>query len=232
MDGLSDLPAGLERLVQELDRRVATGGKLDPKAVKVLLREVEVSNSDLEVYAAFDHDPTESYGRKLVWESPLFEVMVMSWNPGDFSSIHNHGATEWGCVQVFGAARHNFFHLRDGVLELSRSETLEAGTIRKVNHSLIHQMGNAGAEPFLSLHIYGTHSPTEGITDNAANYDLVGERVIYASGGAFLQIPAHEINSETFGLKVTDQVWESQLPLLMDFFKRQESYPKTFIKVR
>ncbi|MBK8652429.1 MAG: hypothetical protein IPN20_00430 [Haliscomenobacter sp.] len=47
-------------------------------------------------WADFDHPDADSYGRKMAYKGPNFEIMVMSWKPGDFSSIHDHGHTQWG----------------------------------------------------------------------------------------------------------------------------------------
>ncbi len=69
---LSWLAAALEK-EHEIDARVASA----------LLEKVWVRPSDLLAWTDFDHPMRDSYGRQLVTRGPNFELMVMSWAPGD-----------------------------------------------------------------------------------------------------------------------------------------------------
>ena len=100
------LPKTLNILVQLLSNTIEKEGKLSPKHVKELVEQANVQEKDLLSYADYNHPVEDCYGRKMVYDNGNFEVMVMSWNPDDYSSIHNHGYTEWGVVQVFGNAHH------------------------------------------------------------------------------------------------------------------------------
>ncbi|MEC7268568.1 MAG: cysteine dioxygenase family protein, partial [Bacteroidota bacterium] len=147
----TQLTSSLNSLVQALEsNEISSCAKL-----RSLLTEADIKSEELLPWANYDHPVEDSYGRKVVYENKHFEVMVMSWTPGDMSAIHNHGNTQWGCVQVFGQAEHATFKVdEDEIYTLSR-ETLTNGQIIHVNHSLVHQMGNSGHQPFLSLHVYG-----------------------------------------------------------------------------
>jgi hypothetical protein len=67
------------------------------------------------------HPPGDSYGRKLIARGPHFELMLMSWMPGDCSAIHDHGRAEWGAVRYFGATDHIVFDLRFNLLSIRES---------------------------------------------------------------------------------------------------------------
>ena len=54
-----------------------------------------LSQDALAEWVRFDHPPDHGYGRRLVASGPGFEVLVMSWRPGDWSAIHDHGQARW-----------------------------------------------------------------------------------------------------------------------------------------
>jgi len=114
--------------------------------------------------------------------------------PGDFSAIHDHGSTEWGAVQCFGAAEHYIYNFTKGVLKTLEPAHYTPGTIRAVDRNLIHQMGNSGDKPFLSLHVYGCDGASGTITGNARIFDLLEGSIQYTDGGVFFCLPEHQIN--------------------------------------
>lgn len=183
-----DLPQSLQHIVDNLDQDEGT-----PAKVAKVLADAQVDTEDLLQWTDFEHPKADSYGRKLVFKAEHFEIMVMSWNPGDFSAIHDHGHTEWGAVQIFGEAEHATFSIIDDMLVTSSREKFEPGTIIPVSHSLIHQMGNPGTEAFISLHVYGAPQTFQSITGEARLYDPVNSRIQLVNGGVFFLLPEKQI---------------------------------------
>ena len=151
-------------------------------------------------WADFDHPVADSYGRQLVHHGGHFEVMVMSWLPGDCSAIHDHGSTQWGAVQCFGAAEHYIYRFSEGKLKTLDPAHYTPGMVRAVDHNLIHQMGNSSDRPFLSLHVYGCPNKAESITGNARIFDLWENSIQYTDGGVFFCLPELEIKQKDYGL--------------------------------
>jgi predicted metal-dependent enzyme (double-stranded beta helix superfamily) len=172
-----------------------------PHQIKQLVENVHITAAELMPWADFDHPVTDSYGRKLVYDGGHFEIMVMSWMPGDFSAIHDHGATQWGAVQCFGAAEHYIYRFANGLLTTEKSAHYTPGMVRVVDHNLIHQMGNSGNEPFLSLHVYGCTQPTPSITGNARIFDLLEGSIQYTDGGVFFCLPEDQINQRVYDIR-------------------------------
>lgn len=158
------------------------------------LLHANVKQSDLMPWATFDHPVADSYGRKLVYHGGYFEIMVMSWVPGDVSAIHDHGQAQWGAVQCFGQAIHTVYELVDHKLHTKAELPLFPSRIVEVNHDLIHQMSNYSPEPFLSLHIYGCPDANDSITGNARIFDLLEGNIQYTDGGVFFCLPETEIS--------------------------------------
>jgi len=214
----------LDGLIGNLISSIETEGKLTPLRAAEIVGNAEVSQEEMMNYADFDHPTEDCYGRKMVYDHGCFEVMVMSWNPDHYSSIHNHGYTQWGVVQVFGNTHHMIYHTKDEELRFSKKELLTTGEIVKVNNNFIHQMGNASTTPYLTLHVYGCNDRDEGITADAKNYDLEFDRISHTTGGAFFNLPAKEIYDFEPCPRPTNEVFLHYANLLLTYYNRQ---PKT-----
>jgi len=212
---------GLDRLVQSLAENFKKERKLSPLRAAEIVAAANVTIEDLEPYAAYDHPVEDCYGRKLVVDNGSYEVMVMSWNPGHYSSIHNHGYTQWGVVQAFGNTHHMIYHVKDNELRFSRKEMLTPGGIVKVNNQFIHQMGNATTERYMTLHVYGCNDRDELITADAKNFDLEYDRISHTTGGAFFNLPEDQIYDFEPGPKPTTEVFLHHANLLLNYYDRQ-----------
>ena len=180
------LPASLQYIVGKLTETKS----LRPSQMVKIIREANVRPEELEPWADFDHPVEDSYGRKLVYKGGHFEIMVMSWRPGDFSAIHDHGHTQWGAVQIFGPAEHATFRTEDGYISTLNRWQVKAGDIVGVSHSLTHQMGNPTSNTFfLSLHVYGDVQEQENVTGDARIYELYSGNIQRVDGGVFFAIP-------------------------------------------
>jgi len=208
---IGDLPDSLRVIAEGIKKMIS----FSPEVVRDLVMDAGVTESDLLPYSDFEHSVTDSYGRKLVFDGGFFEIMVMSWCPGDLSSIHDHGYTQWGAVQIFGALEHTSFILLDKKIEILSKEMVKEGETNKVSHDLIHQMGNFSKGNILSLHIYGNYSMNEHITSDSRNFNLRSTSIEKVDGGAFFALPRKYIK-EKKPLKGSDLVsWlRNQLGLI------------------
>lgn len=188
----SHLPEPIRTIVRALESEK----DLKPSHVIRVVREAGVEPGDLREWADFDHLESDSYGRKLVYQGGNFEIMVMSWRPGDFSAIHDHGHTQWGAVQIFGPAEHATFRVEDGDMTTLARWTVDPGDIVGVGHSLVHQMGNPTNDKFfLSLHVYGSVDPRQNITGDARLFDLRNNSIQRVDGGVFFALPEAKIKA-------------------------------------
>lgn len=178
-----------------------------------LIASAGVSAVELEPWADYNHSPRDSYGRRLVWYGGHFEVMVMTWLPGDFSAIHDHGYAQWGAVQCFGTAEHHSYNLKGRHLQYEASLPYTPGQIRMVNRGLIHQMGNYGSESFLSLHVYGADVCREAITGSARIFAVNEGCIQFTNGGVFFGLPNREILRCQTGLTADPDILHRQQQL-------------------
>ena len=183
------LPSSLRFIAEQLEQKPF----FHTSEMREIIAQAKVTVEDLTPWADFDHPVTDSYGRKLAYNGGNFEIMVMSWRPGDFSAIHDHGYTQWGAVQLFGPAEHaTFMQMGDRLITTTRS-IFKSGDIVEVCHDLIHQMGNPTSDKFfLTLHVYGYSEEIENVTGDARIFDLEKGQIHRVDGGVFFGLPPKE----------------------------------------
>jgi len=220
------LPATLETLKMSIIDTLDRGERINARLVKKLVEQAQVKEEDLKAYADFDHPVEDSYGRKMIFDGGKFEIMAMSWNPGHYSSIHNHGYTEWGVVQVFGNTHHFIYKKKDEELKFAKKEILTKGEITLVVNATIHQMGNPSTGKYMTLHVYGCDEKSGDITADAKNYELEFDRVNHTTGGAFFNLPPDQIYNFQPCPTPTNDVFINYAKLMMDYYERQEESPE------
>ncbi len=186
---IEDLPTSL----QHIARQLSGSRELKPAEMRRIVLDAKVSEEDIRPWADFGHPLQDSYGRKLIYQGDHFEIMAMSWLPGDFSGIHDHGHTEWGAVQVFGPAEHATFRIDEGRITTLARFQFAPGDVVGVSHTLVHQMGNPANEPFMTLHVYGQPKDIESVTGDARVYDLENNLIQRVDGGVFFALPEEEV---------------------------------------
>jgi predicted metal-dependent enzyme (double-stranded beta helix superfamily) len=187
--------------VAALVETIRTSGDLTPAMAAELLADAVLSPDGLTRWHDLRHPIPDSYGRKLIARGPHFELMLMSWAPGDYSAIHDHGRAEWGAVRYFGAAEHIVFGLRDGRLGIHESMRTAYDDVYEVDADLIHLMGNPGDRPLFSMHLYGRHQPDPAITGSARIFDLFEGCVQRTDGGVFFCLPERDISRREPGVE-------------------------------
>ena len=179
--------------VKNLVKTLESLGEFTPESVHGAVSECDIGAEDLGGWIDYDYPISDSYGRKMVHNGGFFEVMIMSWKPGDYSGIHDHGKAEFGAVKIFGVAEHAIFKLEKQKLTTISREIVKSGTTLKVAPSLIHQMGNPGESNFFTLHVYGNMNLESGITNEARIFDYSRNELLFVNGGIFYLLPEDKI---------------------------------------
>jgi len=214
---MEKLTSGLQRLVGLIENNQA---HLTVKKAAELVEQAKITENDLQPWANYDHPVQDGYGRRLVYHTDKFEVMVMTWNPGDFSSVHNHGYTQWGAVQVFGEVMHQVYSETGEKFRLAKKEILRYGSIAKVNNALIHQMGNVTTKPYLTLHMYGANEPHQTVTADMKIYELETGCIRETQGGAFFNLTDEEAPITDQMKPIDKETFVNQAAILMQYYCR------------
>jgi len=210
------IPVKIQKLVQYLESENEISEKDLLNSIKCL----DITISDVGDYLSFNHSINESYGRSVIYESSKVEVVVMSWNRGDYTSIHDHGYAQWGAVYAFGNLLNSYFKIENNTLKKLSETILEKGEIAIIDNSSIHQMGNPYNKPAISLHVYYTNKNVKSVTGEARNFDLYSDTVYKANGGAFLDIPDKDVVSKEKCPKFNNKVYESYIKILQQYLNK------------
>jgi predicted metal-dependent enzyme (double-stranded beta helix superfamily) len=180
----------------------------------------QLNEKDIAPYYSFEHSENESYGRQLIYDNGNFKILLMSWKSGDFTAIHNHGYTEWGCVYFFGEATHRLYSVDDNELKLIKKENFQKGQIAYVCGDLTHMMGNSGTTDFATLHIYGSNTRRKDISKDAVVYLPEFDKEVTTMGSAYLNMDKKYILSEKPLLSIATDLLADYYNLVKPFYER------------
>ena len=196
------LPLGLEPLINRLHQTKRMTSELACQYLEAANLQVE----SLLPWADFEHPVTHSYGRQLLYSGGHFDILLISWAAGDWTAIHDHGATQWGAVQCFGPAEHVVYKFEHNVVNTLSVDRLIPRAINGVRPGLIHQMGNPEQYAFMSLHIYGRPAEPswplhrDPAQKSARVFDLFEETIQHTERGAFFCLEEADITERNYGV--------------------------------
>lgn len=84
----------------------------------------------------------------LIERTEVQETWLMSWLPGQGTDLHNHGGATGAFTVVTGTLSERVMRPTD------RLHQLVAGQSRVFGPGYIHEVGNAGPDPAVSIHVY------------------------------------------------------------------------------
>ena len=150
----------INQLVSEL-RRCTEPSFRDLDAIRAILRRNPVEPASLQPFLVWDH---QHYTRNLIDKTPLYELIAICWEVGQFSAIHNHKDQNcWMAVPIGRLVVQNYRVLRQelsaGVCELVPSDEVEMNPANPVAvdpREPVHKVSNPAAfdERAVSLHVY------------------------------------------------------------------------------
>ncbi len=214
----------LSSTIYKLILDIKNAGKMDNSLITEIVSSNELSKKDLNAFVSFGHTNSKSYGRKLIFDNGNFKLLLMSWKAGDFTAIHNHGYTEWGCVYFFGEASHRLYEIVDNELKIIQKDNFHEGQIAAVCGDLTHMMGNAGSKDFTTLHIYGSNTRNSNVSENAKVYLPESKKVVTTMGSAYLNMDSNIMLSEKPLLKMRQDVLLDYFTLVKPFYERTKKF--------
>ena len=207
--------------VQIVIKAIEKCEKVTPHKAKEILLENPIPLGKLGSFVDFDHPALDCYGRKMIYIGENFELMLMSWNPGNFSAIHDHGYTQWGAVYLYRNVQHNIYSIKNKSISFGKKKLLPAGSAVAVNHALVHQMGNPSTERLCSLHLYGCETEMDEITADTRIFELENKVVKHTTGGAFFNLPVEVVYDYEPCPTPNRETMIYHCGLLLDYFNRQ-----------
>ncbi len=143
------LPSGLSALVERLKVR---GSTLDLVSLNQVLGEAALCSEDVRPFAQPD---ASRYRRVTVYQNQNFELLVLTWLPGQASLPHDHAGSMCAVRVIEGVAKEShFFRGDDSYVVPAAASDLVAGQVTASDDSGIHALANAGPETLVTVHVY------------------------------------------------------------------------------
>ncbi len=127
---------------------------INPTTMRDILNRLVVTTEEIQPHALFSE---KRYARNLVYKDRRFEIMIMCWNAGQRSSIHDHAGSLGGIKILQGELTECLFErAANGMIKSLSSAEYAIEEARVEETSLIHQISNLQAEngKTVSVHIY------------------------------------------------------------------------------
>jgi len=105
-------------------------------------------------YLFFDQP---KYTRNLVSCNDQYELMILCWEPGQETPIHDHGESEGYLLLLQGSLTEQIYHQNEKKtsLTLVKEQTLSSGEASVINESVgYHKLANKSKERVVSFHLY------------------------------------------------------------------------------
>lgn len=129
-------------------------GRIPLAALSEWLARTDVSLDDVRPFLRFS---PEHYVRNLMFAGPSFQALVLCWQSGQRSPIHDHAGSSCAVKVVHGVATETTFaRAPNGMLMATASRLLAAGEGCASQDDDVHQMSNlqAAEHDLITLHIY------------------------------------------------------------------------------
>lgn len=141
----------MARLIDALD---SLGARPSLAAVDGAIQSADLAPND---FAPFVKEDPVRYHRARVVRRDSYELLVMTWLPGQASVPHDHGGSICSMRVLAGCAEERTYEMgADGFVQACRSERFECGTVTSGDDAAIHSVHHAGGEGgvMVSLHVY------------------------------------------------------------------------------
>ena len=144
----------MEQLLSAVQAELERDGR-GPR-LATLLGSYARERDDWRAYALFDE---RTYARNLVCLGELFELLVICWQPGQASPVHNHQGQRCWMAVLEGKIQETHFRPAPGggpaPLETGPIKAFPGGEVAFITDEIaLHEIRPLGPGPAVSLHLY------------------------------------------------------------------------------
>lgn len=141
----------LDAFFDELDRHTDA---VPIDELVALMKRLDITRADVEHCVAFDDD---RYKRNVLRVGSGYAALILCWQPGQASPIHDHRGSACGVLVLDGEVTETkYVRGADGLLAETTTGTLGLGEVCGSYDADIHVIGNRrpAGQDLVTLHIY------------------------------------------------------------------------------
>jgi cysteine dioxygenase len=170
--------------IAALQRELTAEFERDPRGARVaaILSAYSAAHEDWRAYAHFAPD---AYTRNLVGRNAWYELLVLCWDAGQESPVHNHAGQNCWMAVLDGEIEEIHYHPaadgRPGPLRRGNARRFGRGRCAFINDGIaLHLVRPSGGQRGVSLHLYSRPIETCNVYD-AATGRVLPRRMAYHS---------------------------------------------------
>jgi cysteine dioxygenase len=178
-------PVHLSAFIEALESVSANGARYHE-----VMSRIGFGIEEVEKYCHFDPD---QYTRNLIVRTDAFELIILCWEPGQTTPIHDHGSSDgWvHCLQgQIEEVRFQCFPSNDGSHRVERGDVLRAkpGNTTYINDDIAwHTVANPTLERVVSLNLYSDPIDSCRYFDPGSRTIKTRQMTYYSVDGAVVQ---------------------------------------------
>ena len=160
------------------------------------LAEALLSAPELEALLPLARIGPTAYQRVPVLRTEHDELRLLCWLPGQSSAVHGHGASSCAFRILAGEATEHLLQSPND--RAAGPQRLAVGALRRAEAGVVHQVGNEGAEPLITAHLYSPPLPVDQPSSSE------GRQVVILGGGwCGAALAIHLLRSRDPDLRIT-----------------------------
>ena len=138
--------------------------KFDASEFKKLIAELTLSPADFHQHSRFSLD---HYTRNVIVKSEQVEMLLICWEVGQISPVHNHGFSQCFVHCLQGSVAENSYLYKNDDMQFSATKTVIAGESTFINDpAIFHEFGNASqTDRAITLHLYSPKITSHNLFD-------------------------------------------------------------------
>ncbi|MCC6408520.1 MAG: cysteine dioxygenase family protein [Planctomycetes bacterium] len=169
--------APLDRLIEDVraDLSAGSNGGRGPRVAELVSRYAR-AHDDWRAFALFD---ARRYARNLVHKDELFELILLCWDVGQVTPIHDHQGQRCWMGVLDGQVEETLYALPEGgaAPRVRSAKQHERGAVAFITDDIaLHRIAQVGANRAVSLHLYSRPIPVCRVFDPASG--VVADRTL------------------------------------------------------
>lgn len=149
MDSQKNTPV----IVQSLNELVTALSEGERTTYNNIIRSMNIPSSVFKNYCSWSG---ESYTRNCIVDNEKFEVILLCWEPGQMTPIHDHGGEECWVAVIEGEFKETIYQLNDDdELKVVKSAIAKTNDVTyMIDFMGFHSLENLSNKRSMSLHMY------------------------------------------------------------------------------
>lgn len=140
--------------LRTLDQLIDTLNNSDTKDFPKILKKVSIPIDQFTSFATWERN---DYTRNCLARSEEYELILMCWDAGCLSPIHDHGGEDCWVYQLCGSVEEVRYVSESGELKETHRMELHPGRLAYMHDKMgYHTIGNRSKQRAMSLHLYSS----------------------------------------------------------------------------